>query len=270
MAIYVKCPQCGEEFNELIHSNCPKCGSVEYKKNDENFGNIVCPNKQCNAKISRLFEKCPICGCNLPNDLPPVEIVKPVEIEKDDNYSEDESVNSEPLQFISSHSQFEVPILFYPFFKDKGFNYGRLLVTCLIEVVAGAIIVGLSFLLNPFEDHLASGMWVLAVGGIILVLHSFYTLIKYSVLLLLEKINACISEMTTHFILFFTEILFGAMFILLSMQLHYCADVSEDIENAFDLLGVGLIAGAIWSLIKYFKNRHKTNDIEGKNTPHKE
>ena len=63
MAIYVKCPQCGEEFNELIHSKCPRCGSIEYTENNEKFGRIVCPNKQCNAKISRLFEKCPICGC---------------------------------------------------------------------------------------------------------------------------------------------------------------------------------------------------------------
>lgn len=263
MAIYVKCPQCGEEFNELIHSKCPRCGSIEYTENNEKFGRIVCPNKQCNAKISRLFEKCPICGCNLPNDLP-------VEIVKNDNYTDDESVNDEPMQYISSHSQFEVPTLYYLFFKDKGFNFGRLLATCLIEAVAGAIIVGIAFLLNPFEDYLARGMWVLAIGGIILVLHSFYTLIKYSVLLLLEMINVSISEMTTRFILFFTEILFGALFILLSMQLHYSADISEDVENAFDLLGAGLIVGAIWSLIKYFKNRHKTNDIEEKNTTHKE
>lgn len=31
MGIIVKCPECGTEFNELLYSQCPECGSIKYK-----------------------------------------------------------------------------------------------------------------------------------------------------------------------------------------------------------------------------------------------
>ena len=59
MGIFVKCPECGKAFNELIYSQCPECGSIKYKDVKEM---VKCSNKQCGAMINKLFTRCPICG----------------------------------------------------------------------------------------------------------------------------------------------------------------------------------------------------------------
>lgn len=256
MGIFVKCPECGKEFNELIYSQCPECGSIKYKDVKEM---VKCSNKQCGAMINKLFTRCPICGHEITDNTLYYEYEKVysqnnTKDEPSKKETENESTEETTIPHISPNSPFEYPFTYLVLrdavFKGKELSIGRLMVSCLVEMIAGGLIVAVSFILNPFESHMARGMALMALGGIIIILHGFYTLIRYTILLLLEKNNIHKSELVTRLLLFLCEIVIGGIFIIIIL-LSEANNGNDDLGAYLAILGFGMIVASIISIGKY-------------------
>lgn len=61
-AYFVKCPHCGEEFDERT-KECPKCGTWNRK--------VIC--RSCGAQINASEKKCPACGARRVKKRSPLE-----------------------------------------------------------------------------------------------------------------------------------------------------------------------------------------------------
>ena len=98
MGIIVKCPECGTEFNELLYSQCPECGSIKYKDIKEKD--------------------------------------EPYKVETENEASEETTI-----PHISPDSPFGYPYTYLflqdAVFKGKELSIGRLILSCLIEMIAG-------------------------------------------------------------------------------------------------------------------------------------
>lgn len=207
MAIYIKCPSCGKEYNELTENKCPHCG---YAK--------------------------PITE----------EIVNT-------KSSSEEDTTQRPFPL-------EVPMLFSgiynAFYTDHELSAKRLFATAFVEAIVGVVIALLGYAFALFTDTErgpALIMWV----GVIVVMHALYSLTKHGVLLVIEKKQIQKSEKWTRYVLFVTEVVLGGVFIAIGLMLDDIVDRPG--ANSWILwillLGAGLVVGAIWSLIKYYRNR---------------
>ena len=90
----------------------------------------------------------------------------------------------------------------------------------------------------------------MALGGIIIILHGFYTLIRYTILLLLEKNNIHKSELVTRLLLFLCEIVIGGIFIIIIL-LSEANNGNDDLGAYLAILGFGMIVASIISIGKY-------------------
>lgn len=169
----------------------------------------------------------------------------------------------------------EVPVIFssvyqYLFKNDKEKKYRRLLLIMLIELVIGIVCVIVGYYINLGMEEYNHNIGVRSRGasragtmfmytGVAAIAHSFYSLVKYTSLFFIGKMEVQKSEQWIKLVLFFIEFFLGAIFITVAVFIDLNSSKEKDITGVLLLLGAGLVIGSVWSLSKYLIKKHKDN-----------
>lgn len=252
MAIYVKCSSCGEIYDELLNTKCPKCGCEEIIKMHYDDNKLVEGDSKDIKKYSDY-------------DLKHNEGYED-KIENND----DEFIPKTPFPFT------EVPVIFssvyaYFFKNDNEIKYGKLLLIVLAELLLGIVLAAIGYFYDLwFEERTyelgvgsrrgSRGGMLFMYTGVAAIAHSFYSIVKYTGLHFIGKMKVQRSEQWTRLILFFIEVVLGATLIAIAVYVGLNSSKEKDITGVLLLLGAGLVIGAVWSLIKYLISKHKESD----------
>ena len=127
-----------------------------------------------------------------------------------------------------------------------------LLLLMISELVIGFALtyVG-SILIAHSTLHRGSTAGVFAsLTGIVALMHSFHSIIKFTILSIIGSWKVQKTKQWTTIVLFISEIVLGIIIIIII--------TITGIDDVFGVLGLGLVIGAIWSLVKYLtRNRVK-------------
>lgn len=213
MAIFIKCPSCGEEYNELIENKCPNCG---------------CPR--------------------------PVEETESKDTKSDKTTEQSLCIDGDvpyPFEFVGIFGA-----VYSYFSKDGKINVLKIILISLVEALIGVAftLCGWGLSLTGLKKAPALFFFI----GIPVCAHAFYALVKYVSLRIIGRKSSKYSEKTVRWILFFIEILVGAVQILIA-YLIALADSKDNWVIVFALLGIGIIIGGIWSIIKYYLLNKRTS-----------
>ena len=220
MAIYVKCSSCGELYNELIHDRCPNCGS-ELRD--------VIPSELRRYDDNDLSES------------------KRTDSTITQNETNDETNSQQPFNEIP---EFYSDVYNLIFKKDK--KNWKLLLVMIAELLIGFAFTYVGYILiahNTLYRGSTAGMFASLIG-IVALMHSFHSIIKHSILSIIRRKKDQKTEQRTSIVLFITELVLGLIIIIII--------AFTGIDDVFVVLGLGLVIGAIWSLVKYLtRNRVK-------------
>jgi len=212
MAIIIKCPSCGEEYNELVENKCPNCGCSK-------------PVIDAEEKDAENDES-PEQSLHIDGDVPqPFELVG---------------------LFGAVYSNFS---------KDGKINVIKIIIISLVEALIGVVLTLCGWGLSLAGLERAPAMFFFI--GLPVCAHAFYALVKYVSLRLIGRNGSKYPEKTIRWILFLIEMLVGAVLLLISYLID-SADGEEDLAFIFLLLGIGIIIGGIWSVIKYYRLKNIT------------
>lgn len=254
MAIYVKCSSCGEIYNELTTSQCPKCGCGQAIKLKYNKQYELVEDEEQDLRNSNESE---------------------AESESNHQEPEREYIPQTPFPFT------EVPVLFanvyeHFFKKDKEIKFWRLLLIFLIELAIGILIVLIGYFISLELDERAHrlgfdsrggsrGGSIFMIIGVAAYAHAFYSIVKYSTLYIIGKRNSLMSESKVRLVLFLVVFLLGSLITgidaFISRSPEWKGDTEETITMAIGFIGFGLIIGSVWSLIKYIIMSRRKNKI---------
>ena len=93
-----------------------------------------------------------------------------------------------------------------------------------------------------------------SIVGIVALMHPFYSIIKYSILSIIGKMEVQKTKQWTTIVMFITELVLGFIIIIII--------AITGIDDVFGVLGLGLVIGAIWSLIKYLTLNRVKREIK--------
>ncbi len=213
MAIYVKCSSCGESYNELIHDRCPNCGS----------------------ELSDV----------IPSELRRYDDNKLSESEKSDSTTTQNETNDETnsqLPFVEIQ-EFYSDVYNLIFKKDK--KNWKLLLLMISELVIGFALTYVGSILSAHSTlYRGSTAGVFAsLTGMVALMHSFHSIIKFTILSIIGRRENQKTKQWTNRVLFITELVLGFIIIIII--------AITGLDDVFVVLGLGLVIGAIWSLVKY-------------------
>lgn len=184
--------------------------------------------------------------------------------------NDDEFIPKTPFPFT------DVPVIFsnvyeYFFKKDKEIKYKRLLLIMLIELAIGIAFFAIGYYVSlKFEERAhrlgissrggSKGGMLFMYTGVAAIAHFFYSIVKYTGLHFIGKMKVQRSEQWTRLVLFFIEVVLGAILIAIAVYMHLNVRKKSDTTFVLLFLGAGLVIGAVWSLVKYQIKKHKESD----------
>lgn len=252
MAIYVKCSSCGEIFNELLNSKCPNCGCEEVIKMHYENDELVEGNCLETSTKSYCYEE-----------------------QSKDSGKQSLSHDDNEHTPITTLLFTEVPPLFSSIYQhlcktDKKIEYGKMILIFIVELFIGIAFSAIGYIISlRFEERAhvlgissrggSKGGTMFMFMGVAAIAHSFYSLVKYTSLFFIGKMEVQKSEQWIKLVLFFIEFFLGAIFITVAVFIDLNSSKDKDITGVLLLLGAGLVIGSVWSLSKYLIKKHKDN-----------
>lgn len=211
---------------------------------------IKCPS--CAEEYDELIEnKCPNCGCPKPVG----EAEKSV-TESDGSLEQSLYIDGDvphPFELVGLFGA-----IYSHFSKDEKINVLKIILISLVEALIGVVFTLCGWGLSLTGLKRAPAMFFFI--GIPVCAHAFYALVKYVSLRIIGRKGAKYSEKTIRWFLFFIEVLVGAVLIFISYLIE-SVDGNDDWVTVFILLGIGIIIGGIWSIIKYYRLNKKSSQL---------
>lgn len=208
---------------------------------------IKCSNEECGHTFDYNAKRCPFCG------TPVTDACKKVEQPNNESGILVDGKLPFPLEIVGYFS------LIYGAFATNGrIKLYQIILISLVEALIGVVLIILGWLLSA-GTGLSKAPGLLFMIGIPIVTHAFYSLVKHGSLSYIGKKNMNLSESFTRWILFLIEFIIGIVFLAISIWIDNTDPTPGDNNwtPIFSILGIGMLIGGIWSIIKYFRRRKK-------------